>query len=54
MIWGIDSKCGAIQLIKLVPLEILYQEQHVDGTGPTWQKYYDDLRDNIKIKLGLY
>lgn len=42
MIWGIDSKCGAIQLTKLVPLEILYQEQHVDGTGPTWNKYYVD------------
>lgn len=42
MIWGIDSKCGAIQLIKLVPLEILYQEQHVDGTGATWNKYYED------------
>jgi SAM-dependent methyltransferase len=42
MIWGIDSKCGAIQLTKLVPLEILYQEQHVDGTGATWNKYYED------------
>jgi hypothetical protein len=38
MIWGIDRKSGAIQLIKLVPLEILYQEQHVDGTGLTWKK----------------
>jgi hypothetical protein len=27
MTWGIDPKCGAIQLTKLVPLEILYQEQ---------------------------
>jgi 2-polyprenyl-3-methyl-5-hydroxy-6-metoxy-1,4-benzoquinol methylase len=42
MIWGIDSKSGAIQLTKLVPLEILYQEQHVDGTGLTWKKYYED------------
>jgi len=41
-IWGIDPKCGAIQLTKLVPLEILYQEQHVDGTGATWSKYYED------------
>ena len=30
MFWGIDPKCGAIQLTKLVPLEIIYQEQHVD------------------------
>lgn len=42
MVWGIDPKCGAIQLTKLVPLEILYQEQHVDGTGATWNKYYED------------
>ena len=42
MLWGIDPKCGAIQLTKLVPLEILYQEQHVDGTGYTWNKYYED------------
>jgi SAM-dependent methyltransferase len=42
MIWGIDPKCGAIQLTKLVPLEILYQEQHMDGTGATWNKYYKD------------
>jgi len=42
MIWGIDPKCGVIQLTKLVPLEVLYQEQHVDGTGATWNKYYED------------
>jgi len=42
MIWGIDPKCGSIQLTKLVPLEVLYKEQHVDGTGATWNKYYED------------
>ena len=42
MIWGIDPKSGAIQLTKLVPLKILYQEQHTDGTGLTWKKYYED------------
>ena len=48
MIWAIDPECGAIQLTKLIPLEILYQEQHVDGTGPTWQKYYDDFSKFIE------
>jgi 2-polyprenyl-3-methyl-5-hydroxy-6-metoxy-1,4-benzoquinol methylase len=42
MTWGIDQDTGAIQLTKLVPLEILYQEQHVDGTGSTWENYYKD------------
>jgi ubiquinone/menaquinone biosynthesis C-methylase UbiE len=50
MIWGIDPKCGAIQLTKLVPLEILYQEQHVDGTGPTWNKYYEDFATFIEYQ----
>jgi 2-polyprenyl-3-methyl-5-hydroxy-6-metoxy-1,4-benzoquinol methylase len=42
MSWAIDRETGVIQLDKLVPLEILYKEQHVDGTGPTWAKYYED------------
>lgn len=47
MEWGIDPQCGSIQLTKLVPLDILYREQHVDGTGPTWEKYYDDFASYI-------
>ena len=41
MEWKIDPDTGVIQLAKLVPLEILYQSQHVDGCGPTWQRYYE-------------
>lgn len=47
MSWAICPETGVIQLDKLIPLEILYQEQHVDGTGPTWQKYYQDFVDYI-------
>ncbi len=43
MSWAIDPETGVIQLNKLIPLNILYQEQHVDGTGPTWRQYYHDL-----------
>jgi SAM-dependent methyltransferase len=39
MVWEIDPETGIIQLSKLVPLDILYMEQHVDATGPTWDKY---------------
>lgn len=50
MDWAIDKNTGAIQLSKLIPLEILYQEQHVDGTGPTWKKYYEDFADFIYMQ----
>lgn len=47
MSWAIDPDTGVIQLDKLIPLDILYQSQHVDGTGPTWKQYYQDLADYI-------
>ncbi|MBT4349767.1 methyltransferase domain-containing protein [bacterium] len=43
MEWWIDKNSGVIQLNKLIPLDILYQEQHVDGVGPSWENYYQDL-----------
>lgn len=48
MSWAICPESGVIQLDKLIPLDILYQEQHVDGTGPTWERYYHDFADYIK------
>lgn len=50
MVWGIDLDTGVIQLTKLIPLEILYQAQHFDGCGPTWQTYYDDFSKHILSK----
>lgn len=47
MSWAIDPETGVIQLDKLLPLDVLYQTQHVDGTGPTWAQYYHDLADYI-------
>lgn len=47
MIWCIDRETGVIQLSKLVPLEVLYQMQHVDGCGPTWENYYDSFSSFI-------
>ena len=41
MEWAIDPETGVMQLTKLIPQSILYKEQHVDGCGPTWEKYYD-------------
>lgn len=47
MEWGIDPETGVIQLTKLVPLDVLYQSQHVDGCGPTWNQYYEDFSSFI-------
>lgn len=47
MEWGMDMTTGMIQLTKLVPLDILYQSQHVDGCGPTWQAYYAEFADYV-------
>lgn len=40
MKWAIDPDTGVIQLTELIPLDVLYQEQHVDGFGKTWEDYY--------------
>lgn len=47
MNWSIDTETGVIQLINLIPLDILYQEQHLDGFGKTWQEYYSNFADYI-------
>tara|TARA_Y100001935_G_scaffold255072_1_gene266378 strand:+ start:7667 stop:8800 length:1134 start_codon:yes stop_codon:yes gene_type:complete len=36
----IEEKTGLIQLNKLIPLEILYQNQHAFGVGEIWNKHY--------------
>ena len=47
MHWCIDPETGVIQLSKLIPIDILYQEQHVDGCGPTWEAYYRHFAEYI-------
>lgn len=47
MSWAICPESGVIQIDKLLPLDILYQAQHMDGTGPTWQAFYDDFAGYI-------
>lgn len=43
MDWAIDPETGVVQLTRLIPLDVLYSEQHVDGCGPTWKTYYEEL-----------
>ena len=47
MIWTIDKGSGLVQLLDLVPLEILYSKQHMDATGSTWDKYNSLLSEFI-------
>jgi 2-polyprenyl-3-methyl-5-hydroxy-6-metoxy-1,4-benzoquinol methylase len=53
MIWKIDPLTGIIQLSQLIPLNILYMEQHVDATGQTWKDYNNDFSEYVlKNKTG--
>jgi len=47
MVWKIDPLTGIIQLSNLIPLEILYMEQHVDATGSTWKQYNEDFSNYV-------
>lgn len=40
MIWDICKDTGVIQLRNLIPLDILYLNQHNDGTGSVWRDHY--------------
>ncbi|MDJ0556472.1 MAG: class I SAM-dependent methyltransferase [Microcoleaceae cyanobacterium MO_207.B10] len=51
MSWVICPECGTIQLDKLVPLEILYQENHNEAIGSIWQKHHSQFADFI-LKYG--
>jgi 2-polyprenyl-3-methyl-5-hydroxy-6-metoxy-1,4-benzoquinol methylase len=40
MEWFLEMETGLIQLNKLIPLDVLYQEQHAYGFGETWENHY--------------
>ncbi len=48
MEWAICPESGIIQLQKLLPLKILYLNQHNDGTGLTWQNMYIKFAEFIR------
>jgi len=49
MEWKIDPETGVIQLTKLIPLDILYQAQHVDSVGRIWEEYYSNFSEYIHM-----
>jgi len=50
MCWGICPETGVVQLTRLIPLPVLYQAQHMDGTGATWQDFYEDFAEYISVQ----
>lgn len=49
MEWGISRSSGCIQLEKLIPLDILYQESHGSGSiGKLWQEHHKAFATFIK------
>lgn len=52
MKWGIEKETGMIQLTELVPLDVLYQNQHMDGTGATWQRFYESFAEYVDERGG--
>lgn len=47
MEWVICPKSGILQLLKLIPLEILYQNQHNEGLGQVWKDHYCEFVDFV-------
>lgn len=47
MDWYIDPESGIIQLSRLIPLDVLYLNQHNDGTGKIWQSLYSEFADFV-------
>lgn len=41
MKWDICTTTGLIQLKELLPLDVLYMDQHNDGTGKIWHDHYE-------------
>ena len=50
MVWGVGEGNNLIQLLKLVPMGILYRDSHNSGTvGKTWKEHHKKFSDFIKV-----
>lgn len=48
MTWMICPETGIIQLQNLIPLEVLYQDQHNEGIGKVWEEHYETFAEFLK------
>jgi glycosyltransferase involved in cell wall biosynthesis/2-polyprenyl-3-methyl-5-hydroxy-6-metoxy-1,4-benzoquinol methylase len=48
MQWAMCSTCGTIQLERLMPLHLVYQTNHSDAVGKTWEQHNRRFADFIR------
>jgi hypothetical protein len=49
--WATCDSCGTLQLLKLIPFELLYStNHHHEVVGPTWMRHHTKFADFITIK----
>ena len=39
MLWGVCSRCGIVQLIRLPPVSLVYRHHHNEGIGRMWERH---------------
>jgi hypothetical protein len=47
MIFAKCENCSCVQLVNLIPLEILYKDSHAHSVGPTWQKHHKSFSEFV-------
>jgi len=47
MDWWISKSTGSLQLNPLIPLEVLYQQQHADSVGTIWKQHHQAFAEFI-------
>ncbi len=47
MKWGICRKCGTLQLLELVPLNLVYQYNHNEAVGKLWHDHNEEFAEFI-------
>jgi hypothetical protein len=51
--WGICQTCGLLQLTNLIPLELLYSENHSqEAVGEIWNSHHSDFSEFINLNTG--
>ena len=52
-VWGACQACGLIQLLELLPMEILYSENHnLESVGQTWKDHHQEFAKFIQKSTG--
>lgn len=52
MVWGISRGSGMLQLLKLVPEDVLYKHSHNGSVGRLWREHHTKFADFIYENIG--